>query len=145
MSAGVIVSGIIIFIVHLFLAYRIRQLIHAPLWSAIAWVVVVLSVLLLGLGIYSTWAVNNGDVIQLNGNSSVHWVAIANISIGSALDLFIALTICYQLYQVRSGVKSTQGIINTITLYMITSGMITMFAFLFCIFANGTDHASIEY
>ncbi|KAL0566945.1 hypothetical protein V5O48_015049, partial [Marasmius crinis-equi] len=119
-------QGIIAFIVHLFLAYRIRQLIRAPLWSAIAWIVVALAIIVLAFGVYSCWALNKTEVIiALNGAPSLRWMIITATSSSSALDLFIALIICYQLYQERSKVNSTRGLVNTISLYMISSGMIT--------------------
>ncbi|KAL0569735.1 hypothetical protein V5O48_012233 [Marasmius crinis-equi] len=143
MAASPVISSIIAFIVHLFLAYRIKQLVRTPLWNAIACIVAVVSLFPMGTPLLlfliialetdnvllSSRFLNNMNLMSqasgVNDTPSLRWVVITTTSTSSAIDLFIALTICYQLYQERSKVKSTQGMINIISLYVITSGMIT--------------------
>ncbi|KAL0564935.1 hypothetical protein V5O48_017100 [Marasmius crinis-equi] len=165
MAVGPVVSGTISFIVHLFLAYRIRQLGRATLWSVISWIAsdtpilpmqIVLATADLGFSAYSYAALKSGEVSHFFGTEqsgidtnhttpSLRWVAIICPSLAIALDLMIALTICYQLYQQRSSVKSTstEGLINTLSLYVITSGTITTFVFL--LFCHGVEELNMIF
>ncbi|KIJ58906.1 hypothetical protein HYDPIDRAFT_33704 [Hydnomerulius pinastri MD-312] len=56
---------------------------------------------------------------------AVQWLAIAGDVSTSVIDLIIAASITYLLYRSRNGFASTERMLNTITLYILTSGLIT--------------------
>ncbi|KAL0952322.1 hypothetical protein HGRIS_006604 [Hohenbuehelia grisea] len=126
------VTSVISLTVHLFLAHRICQLNSAPGWTIIACIIVVLSFFPFAIGMYTTWFINSGS--QALGNSVPHlrWVAIAGDISSATIDLTIAVILVYQLYRARTTIKSTQKMLNVISLHVISSGMIT--AYILCLY-----------
>ncbi|KAJ7759243.1 hypothetical protein B0H16DRAFT_1534943 [Mycena metata] len=118
------VTGVISLIVHLFLAFRIRNLNRAPIWTYVACAVAIVSLFPFAIAIVTTWRINTGGKF-LTDVGELRWMAIAGDVSTSALDVFIATTLTYQLYHGRTSLKSTQKAITTITVFVISSGAVT--------------------
>ncbi|KAJ7631224.1 hypothetical protein FB45DRAFT_917874 [Roridomyces roridus] len=118
------VTGVIGLIVHLFLAFRIRNLNQASIWTYVAFAVAVASLFPFAVSIVTTWRVNTGGKF-LTALTELHWMAIAGDVSTSVIDIFIAITLTYQLYQGKTALKSTQKAITTITIFVISSGFLT--------------------
>ncbi|KAF7356526.1 hypothetical protein MVEN_00986200 [Mycena venus] len=139
------VTGTISLIVHLFLAFRIRNLHRAPLWTFVAGAVAIVSLFPFAIAIVTTWRVsvkaipvaNFSAMLENCGYESpvIHelrlsnlfgqWMAIAGDVSTSALDIFIAMTLTYQLYYGRTALKTTQKAVTTLTIFVISSGVLT--------------------
>ncbi|KAJ7572135.1 hypothetical protein C8J56DRAFT_992957 [Mycena floridula] len=119
------ITAVISLIVHWFLALRIRNLNPARVWTWIGAIIAVLSLFPFAIGTYTIWLVNSGTE-SLVALGELRWVAIAGDSSSSAIDLAIAVTICCQLYMGRrGGIKSTNKLIQILSLYVVSSGVIT--------------------
>ncbi|KAF8216591.1 hypothetical protein K438DRAFT_398136 [Mycena galopus ATCC 62051] len=118
------VTGTISLVVHLFLAFRIRNLDRAPLWTFVAGAVSIISLFPFAIAIVTTWRVNTGGKF-LADVGELKWMAIAGDVSTSSLDIFIAATLTYQLYHGRTALKTTQKAITTLTIFVISSGVLT--------------------
>jgi len=72
------------------------------------------------------WKTNTGSQLLSAVVHELHWMAIVGTVTTSALDLVIALAICFQLYRARTGFAKSEKIIQLITLYIVSSGLLTM-------------------
>ncbi|KZT04339.1 uncharacterized protein LAESUDRAFT_728165 [Laetiporus sulphureus 93-53] len=117
-----IVSGIIAFIVHEFLIYRIwmlnRRLVIYVVFLA------VFSLLPLALAFVASLKSVIGGERLWTSITGLRWVATTADTTTAALDLIIACTICWQLYKSRTGFIQTDKIIQRLTVYTINTGLL---------------------
>ncbi|CAL1699892.1 unnamed protein product [Somion occarium] len=121
-TVTIALTAIIIFFVQSFLAYRIFTL------SKRNWIfttpIAALAVLRLATALVST-----SKMIQLKRYSlfveSISWVFTLSLSLGTAVDVLITVTLCWYLNQSRTGFKSMETIIDSIMLYTIETGLLT--------------------
>ncbi|KAJ6576564.1 hypothetical protein DFH09DRAFT_1149712 [Mycena vulgaris] len=118
------VTGTIALIVHLFLAFRIRNLNRAPFWTYVACVVSIVSLFPFTIAIVTTWRINTGGKF-LTDVGELRWMAIAGDVSTSIIDISIAMTLTYQLYYGRTSLKTTQKAITTLSIFIISSGVLT--------------------
>ncbi|KAH7917457.1 hypothetical protein BV22DRAFT_1135390 [Leucogyrophana mollusca] len=116
------VTALIALIVQLFLVYRIRTLNQA--WTPFCVILALISLLPFSLGIVAVYTIDAGSQ-SLAAVGELHWLAIAADVSSSVIDLTIAASICWLLYKGRNGFSQTERIINSLTLYVITSGLTT--------------------
>ncbi|KAJ3489763.1 hypothetical protein NLI96_g1912 [Meripilus lineatus] len=60
-----------------------------------------------------------------NFTADFNWVITMGLSMASAVDVLIAVAICWFLNSSRTGFSSMDGIIDSITLYTVENGMLT--------------------
>ncbi|KAH9928844.1 uncharacterized protein B0H18DRAFT_231844 [Fomitopsis serialis] len=118
-----IVASIVAVIVHGFLAYRIWTL--NKRFAPLSVVITVLSVAGLALGCYATVRQIRSTSFAILEEASFNWIDSVIISLTVTADVMISTTISYQLYRSRTGIPSTERMINALTLcYIITTGII---------------------
>ncbi|KAH7909762.1 hypothetical protein BJ138DRAFT_1114709 [Hygrophoropsis aurantiaca] len=133
-----VVTAAIALIVHLFLVYRIRTwLVNILRHSGVH---IVFSSLDGGFDyiyyVYKTMSsfpsttnlshpVRNSGDQEITSHAKLYWIAIAGIVSTSVIDLIIAASISWLLYQNRNGFSHTERVIHTLTMFVITTGFIT--------------------
>ncbi|KAK7012867.1 hypothetical protein R3P38DRAFT_3016254 [Favolaschia claudopus] len=118
------VTGTIALIVHLFLAFRIRNLNQAPIWAYAASAISILSLFPFAIAIVTTWRINTGGEF-LTDVGELRWMAIAGDVSTSSIDIAISAILTYQLLHGRTALKSTQKAITTLSIFIISSGVLT--------------------
>ncbi|KAH0828768.1 hypothetical protein J3R83DRAFT_3206 [Lanmaoa asiatica] len=140
-----VVSGVVALIVHLFLAYRIQVLDHR--WRLLSAFIGVASIfpcadaigkpsslvtselMLIDAKLIFTSSVavvmTDTSISSLSALTELRWTSCAGVISTSTIDLIIAASISYLLHSKRSGFAQTDRMINKITLYVISTGLIT--------------------
>ncbi|KAF8520870.1 hypothetical protein BU17DRAFT_65095 [Hysterangium stoloniferum] len=62
---------------------------------------------------------------QSDAENKSRWIIITTAIFESVIDVVITTSICYLLYKARSGIRSSDQLVNRITLYVVTSGLTT--------------------
>ncbi|KAH9931959.1 uncharacterized protein B0H18DRAFT_988893 [Fomitopsis serialis] len=114
-------AATIAFVVHEFLVYRIWCLDNK--FAPLAVLLALLSAFSCGLSIYAAQkaVVHPSLAVVLEAKS---WSVILGNSLASFIDIVITCTICLQLYRSRTGVAKTERMLQRLTLYTITTGLI---------------------
>lgn len=116
------VSATIVFIVHLFLIHRIWQL--NRMWLIPALILVILSVACEVLGIVSAVLIVRHHESWTSSDTENAWMIMSTNIISAVVDVFITCIICFQLLKSRTGFLRTNRLINLLTTYTITTGLI---------------------
>jgi len=121
-AATIALTSFITVAVHCFLIHRIFTISKQNLPLTIP--ITLLAVLRVALALVTT-----SRMIQYRSFSvfeeMFRWVYTAGLCAATAVDIVIAVTLCIFLHKSRTGFSNMDGVINSITLYTIESGMLT--------------------
>ncbi|KAK7681923.1 hypothetical protein QCA50_014885 [Cerrena zonata] len=121
-TVTIILTAFIIFIVQSFFAYRIFT------FSKRNWYVMLPIIILATLRL-ATGLVSATKMIELQYYSlfveEIRWVFTLVLSLGTAVDILIALALCWYLNKSRTGFASMEAVIDSIILYTIETGVLT--------------------
>jgi len=121
-GAEPIVTGLIAFIVHEFMIYRIWALNRN--WTIYVGVLAIFSLFPLALSFTAALKTVIGGPHMWTILTSISWIGTAGDVSTSVLDIIISGTICYQLYRGRTGFAQTDRILNILTIYTIHTGLL---------------------
>jgi len=91
-------------------------------WWALSAILVVWELVPFCISMYTVWRLNKGKS-SLYGGGELDWTMIAALSLESSFNLVVAALLCYLLRQGITGFKSTEQIIHSLTVYVISSGL----------------------
>ncbi|EMD32503.1 hypothetical protein CERSUDRAFT_118538 [Gelatoporia subvermispora B] len=118
----VALTALITFIVQCFFAYRVYTVSNRNIYvtAPIAFLALLRVVFAL---------VSMGEMIRLSSYSAFSsrygWVFTTGLSLSSALDVLVTVSLCYFLRRSRSGFKGMNHIIDLLTLYTVQNGLLT--------------------
>ncbi|TFK41524.1 hypothetical protein BDQ12DRAFT_388149 [Crucibulum laeve] len=115
---SVLVSALIIFLVHLFYAKRVYTVSRKNKIITVA--IALLTLAGFGMGIVKAFRLKYfylfGAIVALQE---------ASISVSVATDILIASSLSYHLHHSRTGLRSTDTLINKLTIFAINNGVLT--------------------
>ncbi|KAJ3482522.1 hypothetical protein NLI96_g6923 [Meripilus lineatus] len=140
-SITIILTSFITFTVHCFFCHRIYTLSKKRLWivlpivspiclfhpPVVDFVSASTCTLPYGLCVGFVFQIFRDSTSLIPGNSHkfTDFMVSLGLSMAVAVDMLIAIVICFFLNRRRTGFASMDGVINSITLYTVESGMIT--------------------
>ncbi|KAF8895422.1 hypothetical protein BD779DRAFT_726215 [Infundibulicybe gibba] len=110
-------DGLIGLIVECFFARRLWIMSGNLILTAI---IVLLACIHFGLGIVEGFL-----LVETNKFPELIWVTSAGLGSAAAADIIIACSLCYYLSKSRTGFSRTDSLITTLTVYSLTTGLIT--------------------
>lgn len=113
-------NGLIGLIVECFFARRVWLLSRNYILTG---AIILLSCVHFALGIVFT--IDSFLLPSANDFNQLIWVTSAGLGSAAAADLLIASSLCYYLLKSRTGFSRTDSLITTLTLYSLTTGLIT--------------------
>lgn len=122
MGCEPIVTGLVAFLVHEFLIFRIWTL--NKNWTIYVAGLAVFSLLPFSLSFVAGTKTIVGGRHMWSDLVTLGWAATAGDVTTSVLDLVVAGTICYQLYRGRTGFSHTDRMLHLLTIYTIHTGLI---------------------
>ncbi|EIN08527.1 hypothetical protein PUNSTDRAFT_126525 [Punctularia strigosozonata HHB-11173 SS5] len=123
LSTAVCLSGIMAFVVQMFFARRVWALTKNPFLAGIAYV---LSTARFGFSLASTaeaFSLGNFAVFEVK----FRWGAVATLAVGACADVFIAITLCWTLAKSKTGIASTDKMLDKIIMFVMSTGLLTSF------------------
>lgn len=120
MNIQVDCNGLIGLIVECFFARRVYIL--SGNWVLTA-IIVLLSCVHFAFGIVFT--IDSFMLPSIQDFDKLTWVTSVGLGSAAAADIIIAVSLCYYLLKSRTGFSRTDSLITTLTLYSLTTGLIT--------------------
>ncbi|GBE77280.1 hypothetical protein SCP_0101530 [Sparassis crispa] len=121
-AATVAVTALMTFFVQCFFSYRVFKVSRHNGYIAIPMALLALMRLVAAL-------VSTAEMIMLKDfdlfRQRYGWVFTFGLSLSAAVDILVTFSLCYYLRQGRTGFKSMDTIVNTLTFYAIQNGMLT--------------------
>ncbi|KAI0366593.1 hypothetical protein BV20DRAFT_951811 [Pilatotrama ljubarskyi] len=127
-------NGLIGLIVEAFFARRVWMMSHN-------WIVtgIILVLAVLHFGRYPVTQLTLGRFIlgRFSKFKSLTWVTCLGLGSAAAADILIAVSMCYYLYNKRTGLKRTDSLVTTLMVYSINTGLATSVIGTICVIAFG--------
>jgi len=121
-AATIALTSFVTLFVHSFLIHRLYTISKKNLRLTVP--IAILAVFRVALGLVTT-----SRMIEFKSfavfTEKFRWVYTTGLSAATLVDILIALTLCAYLHKSRTGFSNMDGIITSVTLYTIESGMLT--------------------
>ncbi|EIM81689.1 uncharacterized protein STEHIDRAFT_125199 [Stereum hirsutum FP-91666 SS1] len=121
-------NGFIGFLVECFFAWRTWRLSKNYFVTGC---IVILASIHFGLGVVFT--VKAFEIKEFSRYDTLLWIACTGLGSAAVADMLIAVTMCWYLYQSRTGFPSTDSMIKTLMLYSLNTGLLTSLIALSCV------------
>ncbi|KAI0786990.1 hypothetical protein C8Q75DRAFT_770284 [Abortiporus biennis] len=121
LSAQVYVTLVVHFLIRMVYSYRIWRLSHGNI--IIPFTVAVLSLIVVGVG--ATFASLTLGIDNWTESRSFAWAMYSGFGVEVAADLVIAIAMTVLLVRMRTGLKSSDSLVQTLIMYTINTGVLT--------------------
>ncbi|KAJ7643119.1 hypothetical protein DFH06DRAFT_602544 [Mycena polygramma] len=120
-NIGILVTNFIVLIVELFLARRVYILSNKN--KLLTGIIVILSFTYFGFEL--AVQVRTFQLKKISLFFEFQWIASVGLACAAAADLIIAASLCFYLLRSRTGIKTTDTMVNRLILYAMNTGLLT--------------------
>ncbi|KAK7062074.1 hypothetical protein R3P38DRAFT_686622 [Favolaschia claudopus] len=121
LNIGVLVTNLIVLIVELYLSRRVFILSNRN--AFLTGIIILLSLNYFGFEL--AVQVKTFQLERLVLSHDIKWITSVALASASVADLLIALSLSYYLRKSRTGIKTTDSIVNNLILYAMSTGLLT--------------------
>ncbi|THV03626.1 hypothetical protein K435DRAFT_962341 [Dendrothele bispora CBS 962.96] len=119
-NMGIFTTNSIVLIVEMFFAYRVFT-VSKNVWLAL--VIATLSLCYWGFELATL--IRTFQLVKVELFFEFQWIASTGLACAAVADLLIAASLSFYLHQSRTGIKTTDSVINKLLLYAINTGLLT--------------------